>query len=80
MSVTKNHLNHSIAHKNKKLVELQTHIKNLSGTILSIIEFWESETFGVRIPPELLAFDERVKFYRSLFTQAQEVAKIPPKE
>lgn len=61
--------------KTVMITELQSHIQNLSGTILSIVEFWENETAEMQLPPELTAFNERMKFYRKVFTEAQKVAQ-----
>jgi hypothetical protein len=61
------------------IAELQSHIQNLSGSILSIVEFWENETAEMQLPPELTAFNERMKFYRKVFTEAQKVAQSPAK-
>jgi hypothetical protein len=61
------------------IAELQSHVQNLSGSILSIVEFWENETAEMQLPPELTAFNERMKFYRNVFTEAQKVAQPPTK-
>lgn len=63
--------------KTKAIEELKAHVSNLSGSILSIVEFWENETAEVQIPPEFNAFNERMKFYREVFNQAQRVAAKP---
>jgi len=65
--------------KTAMIAELQSHIQNLSGTILSIVEFWENETAEMQLPPELTVFNERMKFYRKVFTEAQKVAQPPTK-
>lgn len=65
--------------KAKTIEQLKAHVSNLSGTILSIVEFWENETAEVEIPPAFNAFNERMKFYREVFNQAQRVAGTAPK-
>ncbi len=65
--------------KSKVIEELKAHVSNLSGSILSIVELWENETAEMQLPPELTAFNERMKFYREVFNQAQKVAGVPPK-
>jgi hypothetical protein len=59
--------------KSQMITELQSHITNLSGSILAIVEFWETEMMGMEIPPQCTAFDARMKFYRKLFDEAQRV-------
>jgi hypothetical protein len=66
--------------RQKTIEQLKAHVSNLSGSILSIVEFWETETAEVEIPPAFNAFNERMKFYREVFNQAQRrVAGVPPK-
>lgn len=65
--------------KTEMITQLQSHVSNLSGTILSIVEFWENETAEMQLPPELTAFNERMKFYREVFTQAKELAQSTTK-
>jgi peptidoglycan hydrolase CwlO-like protein len=66
--------------KAKTIEQLKAHVSNLSGSILSIVELWENETAEMKqLPPELTAFNERMKFYREVFNQAQKVAGVPPK-
>lgn len=65
--------------KEKTIEQLKAHVSNLSGSILSIVEFWENETADMQLPPELTAFNERMKFYRQIFVQAQKVAAAPNK-
>lgn len=65
--------------KAKTIEQLKAHVSNLSGSILSIVELWENETAEMQLPPELTAFNERMKFYREVFNQAQKVAGVPPK-
>jgi len=65
--------------KTELITQLQSHVSNLSGTILSIVEFWENETAEMQLPPSLTAFNERMKFYRKVFTEAQKVTQPPTK-
>lgn len=65
--------------KTKTIEQLKAHVSNLSGSILSIVELWENETAEMQLPPELTAFNERMKFYRQIFIEAQKVASTPPK-
>jgi len=57
------------------ITQLQTHVSNLSSTILNIVELWENEATEMKLPPKLTMFNERMKFYRSVFTEAQKVAQ-----
>ena len=61
--------------KDVMITELQNHVKNLSGSILSIVEFWENETAEIILPSALTDFDKRMKFYREIFAKAQKVAQ-----